>query len=366
MGIALKGDFIGFWIDNIHSSELGIIRTSDGSRFNENLLPTIQDKTVQVPGGDGFYYFGSYYTQRPFNISIAFDNMSEAQFRKLKQVIGNKKMVKLVFDEAPYKYYSVKSTGSPTLKYICFDVEVESSGGADGESGGTAQDDANTQGATAETLTQGTVYQQAESTISTKRVYKGEGTLNFIAYDPFGYARATNLEDLILPNGNEISNKNEWVFEIDEAGGKYQYPLPDTEQKGSWSGDDTGEMSPFYNTGDLDCDYRIFCKGIPGSSVIVANFQIDEDTELSMLDTDIILQLDIPSDEENINYCFDSKTNCVYGWDEAGASKEIKTDTIYNQYLVAAKFGKLPVGAQTLWVLNVSEAPDIQAKFRYY
>ena len=30
----------------IHSSELGIIRVSDGSRFSENLLPTIQDKTV--------------------------------------------------------------------------------------------------------------------------------------------------------------------------------------------------------------------------------------------------------------------------------------------------------------------------------
>ena len=130
MGIALKGDFIGFWIGDTHSSELGIVRTSDGSRFNENLLPAIQDKTVQVPGGDGFYYFGSYYTQRPFNIPIAFDNMSEAQFRRLKQIIGSKEMVQLVFDEAPYKYYSVKSTGSPTLKYVCFDVEDESSSGS--------------------------------------------------------------------------------------------------------------------------------------------------------------------------------------------------------------------------------------------
>jgi hypothetical protein len=59
-----KGDYMGFTYNGKHSSELGIVRVSDGSRFNENLLPTMQDKTVQVPGGDGTYYFGSYYTQR--------------------------------------------------------------------------------------------------------------------------------------------------------------------------------------------------------------------------------------------------------------------------------------------------------------
>jgi hypothetical protein len=57
-----QGDYMGFTYNKKHSSELGIVRVSDGSRFNENLLPTMQDKTVQVPGGDGMYYFGSYYT----------------------------------------------------------------------------------------------------------------------------------------------------------------------------------------------------------------------------------------------------------------------------------------------------------------
>jgi hypothetical protein len=61
---AFSGSFLGFTYNGKHSSELGIVRVSDGSRFNENLLPTIQDKTVPVPGGDGTYYFGSYYTQR--------------------------------------------------------------------------------------------------------------------------------------------------------------------------------------------------------------------------------------------------------------------------------------------------------------
>ena len=72
-----KADYIGFTFNGVHSSELGIVRTSDGSRFNENLLPTIQDKTVQVPGGDGMYHFGSFYTQKQFPISYAFDALSK-------------------------------------------------------------------------------------------------------------------------------------------------------------------------------------------------------------------------------------------------------------------------------------------------
>jgi phage-related protein len=60
----LKGDYIGFTFNGVHSSDLGIVRVSNGSRFDENLLPTIKDKTVEVSGRDGAYYFGSQYTQR--------------------------------------------------------------------------------------------------------------------------------------------------------------------------------------------------------------------------------------------------------------------------------------------------------------
>ena len=59
-----KGDFMGFTFNNHHSSEYGIVRTSDGSRYNEELLPSFNDNTIAVPGGDGAYYFGSYYNQK--------------------------------------------------------------------------------------------------------------------------------------------------------------------------------------------------------------------------------------------------------------------------------------------------------------
>ena len=79
--LEFKGDYMGFTYNGRHSSEFGIVRVSDGSRFNENLLPTMQDKTVQVPGGDGTYYFGSYYTQRQFSVSFAFDALMNRSWR---------------------------------------------------------------------------------------------------------------------------------------------------------------------------------------------------------------------------------------------------------------------------------------------
>ena len=75
---ALKGEYIGFTYNGVHSSDLGICRVSDGSRFTESLLPNSQDKTVQVPGGDGMYFFGSHFTNKVININFAFDNLNEA------------------------------------------------------------------------------------------------------------------------------------------------------------------------------------------------------------------------------------------------------------------------------------------------
>ena len=169
-----KGDYLGFTYNGKHSSDLGIVRTSNGSRFDENLLPTMQDKTVQVPGGDGTYYFGSYYTQRPFTVSFAFDSLTEEQVATLKSHFGDKKIHDLIFDERPYKIYRAKVTGSATMKYIPF------------------------------------------SEGATNRLYKGEGTIQFTCYDPFArcekkwlseYSDA-NIDEWSVASGLESSQGN--------------------------------------------------------------------------------------------------------------------------------------------------------------
>lgn len=157
-----QGDFLGFQLGNDHSYNLNITRVSTNDRYQDILLPQFSDSTVTVPGGDGTYYWDSYYTQKPFTIDFAFDDLRDEDIRKLRQIFSKKELQPLVFDELPYKKYMVKSTASPQLKYICFD-----------------QDEF--------------------------RIYKGEGTVQLIAYYPFAFA-VVSPELEYLNEGSVINN----------------------------------------------------------------------------------------------------------------------------------------------------------------
>ena len=152
----IKGDYIGFTFGGVHSSELGLMRVSDGSRYNQDLLPPLQDKTAQVNGRDGAVYFGSQYNTRPIKVPVAFDNMTEENFNQLKRLLQDKKPKYLWFDETPYKQWLVKAANAQSFKWICFD---ESHNGKE------------------------------------KRIYKGEGTLEFSCFSPYAESRVTFLDD---------------------------------------------------------------------------------------------------------------------------------------------------------------------------
>ena len=138
-------DFIGFTYNGKHSyRDLGIYRTIDGSRYNNNLTATLTEKTSEVPGGDGQYYFGTTLKNRTFTVQFAFDSLTETQLRQLKQEFNGEGIHDLIFDEEPYKVWSAKVTGTASLKHICFEV------------GG-------------------------------QRVYKGEGSITFTCYYPYAH-----------------------------------------------------------------------------------------------------------------------------------------------------------------------------------
>ncbi len=162
----IKGDFISFYYNGVHSTELGIVHVSSSDRYADALLPTIQDKAVQVPGSDGTYFFGSYYTQRSITLNIAFDSVTEDQFRRARALFGDKQSHPLVFDEEPYKVYYAKVTGTPQYNYICF---------------------------------------------GSPRIYKGEGTINFICYDPFAHClndyKYLDKYSVITHKSNDFVNK---------------------------------------------------------------------------------------------------------------------------------------------------------------
>lgn len=119
--LGLSGDFTGFTFSGVHSSELGITHVSDGDRYKDSLVPEIEDKTVEIPGLDGAYFYGSNFKTRSIPLSIAFDEVTEDQIREMRQLFGYKHTGELIFDEMPYKKYLVKVASPPELEYVCFD-----------------------------------------------------------------------------------------------------------------------------------------------------------------------------------------------------------------------------------------------------
>ena len=311
MAIALKGDFIGFSFNEHRSESLGIVRVSDGSRYNEDLVPTTQDKTVQVPGGDGFYYFGSNYTQRQFSINIAFDELTEKQFRELQQVFGTKELGKLVFDERPYKYYMVKSS-KPQLKYICF--------GKDGE-----------------------------------RIYKGEGTLTFTAYYPFAKSVFKFLEkEIEKETGKEVyvlrktySNIEEWA----EASGMKAQGALDKVPKSP-----TGGVYPIsvYNAGDLEADFILKFNGVPNSAMNIELSQQNVAGKKGFLN---LKKFDLKGTDTGFQ--INTKTNLIEGFNAEGL-----TGTLYNENITQGDFFKIPPREKG-YRISVTGATPIEIVYDY-
>ena len=152
-------DFIAFSFMGEHSYEdYGIYRVSSGNRYSENLAPTFTDKTVEVPGSAGLYYFGTTYKQRDFNIDFAFEKMPEATYNKMRKWLNGKQLGELWFAEAPYKVYTAKITKSAVIKSLCFEKENE-------------------------------------------RFYNGEGSVTFTAYYPYAHSP----DCVVLQDGTELN-----------------------------------------------------------------------------------------------------------------------------------------------------------------
>lgn len=268
-------DFIGFTFDGIHSSEFGVIRTSEGSRYKGDLLPTFADNFTQVPGGDGSYYFESFYQQKNFSISIAFDSLTEINFRKMRQWLSAKKVGKLTFDESPYKSYQVKISNIPTIQYICFD-----------ELG--------------------------------KRIYKGEGTINFIAFYPFGICDKKYLDEY------DNLNKNEWS----EAVGLLPSKIGNYDQVNS-------KTIGLYNPGDLETDFQAYYN-FTNDLITLNSIYISEGASTLEL---LKFSGNFTKKGEDVYLRINSETELLEGCD----INKKPTGNLYNEYITSGKFFKIPI-----------------------
>ena len=185
-----QGDFLGFQLGEDHSYKLNITRVSTNDRYQDMLLPQFTDAVVQVPGGDGTYYWDTYYTQKPITIEFAFDDLRDEDLRKLRQMFSTKGVKPLILDEFPYKKYMVKSAQPPQLRYICFDHKEF-------------------------------------------RIYKGEGTIQLVAYYPFAFA-VVSPEIPYVQGGAPINNVGDMpanlniIYDLSQVGSDITLELRET------------------------------------------------------------------------------------------------------------------------------------------
>jgi phage-related protein len=172
-------DFKGFRFGNIHIKDLHLTVVSSGDRFNKSLLPEPTDYSVDVPGGNGKYYFGQTHNSRTMSVKTAFDNLDEYTIRKIRQIFATDKLKDLVFDEEPYKVYRAKLSRAPAFNYVCF-LNKETN----------------------------------------QRVYKGECDFDFVMYHPYAfcfnkyivraadYYKCTPPESIIKPSEDTYAINN--------------------------------------------------------------------------------------------------------------------------------------------------------------
>ena len=330
--MAQQGDYIGFSFGGVHSSELGIVRISDGSRFEESLLPNFQDKTATVSGKDGIYYFGSDNQQKEIALSFAFDHLTEEQLRRLKQVFSTKKPQQFISDEKPYKYYMVKVAQSAIIQHLCFDLD------------------------------EGT------------RIYKGEGTLNLTADYPYArsvhkflneFNAGSNNDFIIYPDTITADNENKdysGIYDLMVEGNK---PFSNEQgllyyNKQEWASS-TGMMNeqgnldiaqldainnvvhiPVYNAGDLEADFKLFIKS---NSQTENQINLPKIKAIRLMQNGLILnQLTFKQfpplklAKNDYGLCIDTAAHLIKGVDQQNKL----TTNLYNNKIQSGHFFKIP------------------------
>lgn len=348
--MAERGDFLGFTFAGIHSSTLNITRVSDGDRFDESLMPEVNDITVDVPGMDGEYFFGSTYGTRTFEIKIAYDSVTEEQFRKIRQLYGRKQIGELIFDERPYKKYLVKIESPIELSYVCFDEpkkQIVGTAAGDERYGvrwveKTVSETVIDEETQEETTVNTTVREREriypyQKLSGTERIYKGEGTINFVAYYPF--AKSVYKQ---LPSTEEESS---WAISsgILKSSEYANFDIYNNE---------TGVVN-IYNAGDISTGFRLYFPSTATSNEITliykSNALLSQPAAILKLEPIVLKPNSKNGNQEliyDIGFIVDTNNGLILGvsdigYDIAGNAIYTTSGNIYNEYVDSGYFFKL-------------------------
>ena len=346
-------DFTGFYFDNVHSSAYGLVRTSDGSRYTEGLIPEFEDREIELVGGDGSLYEGRRFKKTPFTVEVAFDHMTETQLRDLRQWLGTDELKPFRFDERPYKTYWVKPSRKPELTYICFMEEDES-------------------------YEDGTYFGPGSDTHKI-RIYKGEGKLEFTAYDPYGYCidESTLIEGAEWKELPKINWQNSDSYNDFNEGGTNHISewgiavgLKDTFDLQNYNVFSEKEAYRYearlYNPGDFETDFML-------------HIPVKPDNEEWPEGYDAFVYIYISQNEQSI-YEFgfsikkltskdiiviDTKTHSLIVYKYLAEGQYQKT--LRYDLVKSTDFPKIPIGESTIMVAGqVGKYPHIKYNYKFY
>ena len=329
------GEFTGFsfgdWqSNNPETGAVEVYRVSGGDRYDEELHPEIKDRTAEVPGVNGEYYFGSDYGTRTFDIEIAFDHLTETQFRNLRKVFGTKEIKRLIFNERPYKYYMAKLESPVELSYVCFDEPVKELVNFNGIR--YKEDDVYK-----------VSHQVWRDTSEKERIYKGEGKMTFICYFPFAKSTFKVLPEAGMDyyEGSEEWAVSSGILSATERGATQSHQAIDTyvtERPGT----STNGSIIIYNPGDIETGFRLY---VP----------FNEQTTIDSLNISYISGADyigelylseIKKQGQDEGILINTTNDLVQGVvdmsiDNIGNPTYTTTGNLYNQHVIAGSFFKL-------------------------
>ena len=296
-------DLTGFKFGDYHSSQFGLIRVSNGSRYNEYLLPTLKNTTTDVSGMEGTLYFGTQKTTRSFQIDMAFDSLTEEDIRDIREWLTGAHS--LIFDERPYIQYMCILNSAPQLKYLTFEENGE-------------------------------------------RIYKGELSVNFVSYLPYGYSIDGKkfIDDFLDENFEEWSNASHLAYK-----NFYEGETLRTYDKFE------GNNVYVYNGGDVETDYVLTCYFSEGATA-----------KISMNDVSYEFSLRAKSaNSTHLELSVNSKLQYARCRDVNIANGVITGISNYEIMLPSTEMFKIPIGQSLITCTNIdTSAPNvIDYKYRF-
>ena len=342
-------DFTGFQFGNWKSYDENtgvaiVYRVSGGDRYDEQLHPEIKDKTAEVPGLNGEYYFGSDYGTRTFDIEIAFDSLTEYQFRELTKAFGTKDIKKLVFNERPYKYYMAKLESPIELSYVCFEEP-----GYTWEKVQTAVD-------TYMPGIKSDYYEHKVYNGTTQRIYKGEGKISLVAHFPFA---KSNFKTLPVEGQNYYEGSESWALSSGLLSVE-TYESIDTY-------DNESSSITVYNPGDLEVGFRLY---LPRAAAIRGTTLLYNNPTTSQTAALVLKPITFKASEAGV--LIDTNSRLITGVPTApvqNTSGDYTYSTngiLYNQYVNSGYFFKIEPTIDTNTTIQINSAGNKTGTLIFY